>query len=404
MQALREKFGEERFIIAADNDVGSGRNTGVEAAQATARAVNGLIAVPELGGSKCDFNDLMQANGADAVRTALGAGRKPDPISAQAPFQSQPSAVVLRRASDIEMEPVSWLWAGWLAAGKLHVLAGAPGTGKTTIALSLAAIVTRGGAWPDGIPFSGRGNVLIWSGEDDPTDTLVPRLAAMGADLTRVHFVADIADVDGLRPFDPASDMPALVAKARAVGDVRLLIVDPIVTTVAGDSHKNAEVRRGLAPLVEFGHELRAAVLGISHFSKGTSGRDPLDRITGSLAFGALARVVFGAARKLNGESEEEGRVLVRIKSNIGPDGGALAYSLVSAELPQGIVTSQVCWGDKIDGSARDILADAEQTDEQGDESSALADAKDFLLAVLASGPAHAKEIFREAHETCERI
>src|SRR5262249_17464631 len=158
--------------------------------------------------------------------------------------------------------------------------------------------------WPDGTPFLAPGNVVIWSGEDDAADTLVPRLKAMGGDLERVHFVTDLRDLDGRRPFDPATDMPALIAKAREVGDVRLLIVDPVGNSVSGDSHKNGEVRRGLQPLVTFGHELRAAVLGVSHFSKGTAGRDPLDRLTGSLAFGALARLVFGAAKKTDSQGE----------------------------------------------------------------------------------------------------
>lgn len=307
--------------------------------------------------------------------------------------------VALRRAADIAMEPISWLWSGWLAAGKLHMLGGVPGTGKTTIALALAATVSRGGAWPDGTPFSTAGHVLVWSGEDDAADTLVPRLCAMGADLDRVHIVSDVTDLDGRRPFDPAQDMPALIAKARAVGEVRLLIVDPVVSTVAGDSHKNAEVRRGLAPLVTFGQELRAAVLGVTHFSKGTQGRDPLDRLTGSLAFGAAPRLVFAASKKVAEDGTEEGRVLVRVKSNIGPDGGAIAYSLAQTDLPQGIATSHVVWGLAIEGNARDILADAEQQEEDGEELSARDDAKSFLLQVLADGPVAASQIFREARD-----
>jgi putative DNA primase/helicase len=312
---------------------------------------------------------------------------------------SDETALALRRASDVQIEPIAWLWSGWLAAGKLHVLAGVPGTGKTTVALSLAAIATRGGRWPDGTPFLNPGQVVMWSGEDGIEDTLAPRLTAMGADLTRVHFVGDVIDSEGRRAFDPATDMPALIAKARQVGDVRLLIVDPIVNTIAGDTHKNTEVRRGLAPLVEFGQKLNAAVLGISHFSKGTAGRDPLDRITGSLAFGALARLVFGAAKKTDEESGNENRLFVRIKSNIGPDGGGLSYTLATAELPQGIETSKITWGAKLEGNARDILADAEEPQEDSDERSALDEAKHFLRTVLGDGRGKASQIFKEAKE-----
>jgi RecA-family ATPase len=306
--------------------------------------------------------------------------------------------VALRQASKIEMEPISWLWSGWLAAGKLHMLGGVPGTGKTTIALALAATVTRGGHWPDGTPFKSTGNVIIWSGEDDAADTLVPRLVAMGANLDRIHVVSGITDADGQRPFDPAVDMDALIAKAREVGDVRLLVVDPVVSSIAGDSHKNAEVRRGLAPLVTFGERLRAAVVGVTHFSKGTQGRDPLDRLTGSLAFGAAPRLVFAASKKVGKDGAEETRVLVRVKSNIGPDGGAITYSLEQTELPQGIATSRVTWGGTIQGSARDILADAEQTDTEADEESALGEATECLREILANGEPHeASEVTREA-------
>src|SRR4051812_44819998 len=93
--------------------------------------------------------------------------------------------VNLVRASDLKAEPIDWLWRGYLACGKLHIIAGAPGAGKTTIALSFAAILTSGGRWPVGTR-ARPGNVLIWSGEDDAKDTLLPRLIAMGADTNRV--------------------------------------------------------------------------------------------------------------------------------------------------------------------------------------------------------------------------
>src|SRR5690606_15285703 len=124
-------------------------------------------------------------------------------------------------------------------------------------------------------------------------------------------------------------DMNALADAARRLGNVRMLVCDPIVSAVAGDSHKNAEVRRALQPLVNLGHELGAAVLGISHFTKGTKGSNPIDRVTGSLAFAALARGVLGTAKVQNEESQYAGqRIFVRIKSNNGPDDGGFTYSL----------------------------------------------------------------------------
>ncbi|UZR30982.1 AAA family ATPase [Methylococcus mesophilus] len=303
--------------------------------------------------------------------------------------------LALVHGSSIQPKPIRWLWPGWLAKGKLHVIAGQPGTGKTSIALALAATVTAGGRWPDGTG-TAPGNVLVWSGEDDCHDTLAPRLLASGADLGRCFFVGDMRSQEGRRPFDPAQDMPALARAAREVGEIRLIVVDPIVSAIAGDSHKNAETRRGLAPLVELAARLDCALLGISHFSKGSAGRDPLERVTGSLAFGALARVVFAAFK----QSEEDGggRCFCRVKSNIGPDDGGFAYDLSIEDLADhpGVTASHVAWGEAVEGSARALLARAEASGNP-DEVSALEEACGFLAELLAGGPVKAKTVKQEA-------
>jgi putative DNA primase/helicase len=96
---------------------------------------------------------------------------------------------------------------GWLAEGKVHILGGAPGTGKTIISIALAAIVTNGGRWPDGTQCPTTGNVVIWSGEDDPADTLIPRLKLAGADLNKVYFIEAVREGNEKRSFDPARDV-----------------------------------------------------------------------------------------------------------------------------------------------------------------------------------------------------
>src|SRR5262249_5420302 len=151
----------------------------------------------------------------------------------------------------IKPEAHEWLWNGYLAAGVLHLIAGAPGTGKTTLALACAATISSGGRWPDGTRAT-PGDVLIWSREDAAASTLVPRLIAMHADMSRVHIVRSVNAGGEKRWFDPARDFPALALAAARIPALRLMIVDPIVSAVAGDSHKNSETRRGLQPLVEF--------------------------------------------------------------------------------------------------------------------------------------------------------
>jgi len=341
--------------------------------------------------NKVDCVDLMRDRAPPAAADMTGLAE-----ANNAP-NSEPDTgprVILRRGSDVQPVAVDWLWPGWLAAGKLHLIGGAPGTGKTTIATALAATVTQGGLWPDDSRAEA-GSVVIWSGEDDNADTINPRLRAAGADMARVHVVEGVKD-DGQRyPFDPARDMDALREALRPIPDVRLIVVDPVVSAVAGDSHKNAEVRRGLQPLVDLAAELRCALLGVTHFSKGTAGRDPVERITGSLAFAALARLVMVTAKQEAEGDRPERRVMLRAKSNIGPDGGGFVYVLQQGELSgfTDVQASRALWGEAITGSARELLAEAESS---GDETGQ--DAAGFLRALLAPGSRAAKEVFAEAN------
>ena len=294
---------------------------------------------------------------------------------------SKPPAdgVVIERGSDLRIVPVAWLWRDWLARGKLHLLAGAPGQGKTTIALAFAATVTSGGRWPNGANCK-PGNVPIYSGQDDHADTLAPRLLASGADMSRCYFVKGTR-IDGEeQAFDPARDMEKLrKCIASMPGGIDLLIVDPIVGAVTGDSHKNTETRRGLQPLVDLAAECRCALIGITHFQKGGQGTDPSMRVIGSVAFTALARVVMVAA-KVQSEDDKPLRVLARAKSNIGPDDGGFEYHLEQTEIQTDVFASHVAWGNAVEGSARELLTDPD--DDAGNDAN---DAATILQAELVS-------------------
>jgi putative DNA primase/helicase len=317
---------------------------------------------------------------------------EPEDEAASAPGGDSGATLVnLVRGDAVTARAIDWLWKGYLARGKMHVVAGAPSTGKTTLALKCGATVTQGGRWPDGSRAE-CGDVLIWSGEDSIEDTLVPRLLAMDADMSRVHFVGNVREGRGVVPFDPAKHFPALVSAASRLPELRLMIVDPIVSAVSGDSHKNAEVRRGLAPLVAFAERVGCALLGVTHFTKGTQGREPVERITGSLGFGAVTRIAFATA-KLPAE-EGGGRVLVRAKSNIGEEGNGFRYEVVPVELAgcTGITATRIEWGEPIEGSAREILANAEVP-----EDDAGGDPKKYLRSLLLDGPMDAAEVLKDA-------
>lgn len=298
--------------------------------------------------------------------------------------------VVLLKASELKPKPINWIWDGWIAGGKFHLLGGVAGTGKTTISLALASSITNGGRFPDNTK-SPSGNVVIWTGEDDIADTLTPRLMAMGANLDKVHFVQGVIAEDGEQPFNPSADMPILQQAIAKIGNVRLLIIDPIVSVVKGDSHKNAEVRKDLTPLIQMAESMGFAIIGITHFSKGTSGREPIERITGSLAFGAVARVVL-VASKSKGDDGDDVRIFLRAKSNIGADNGGFEYLLEQATTEDGIETSRVLWGDAIEGSARELLVNAEDDSDGG----SMVECMRFLSSILSDGEMTASEIKKD--------
>ena len=172
-------------------------------------------------------------------------------------MQSSPATVELLSAASVRAVRVGWLWEGWLARGKVHLLAGSPGTGKTTIAVSWCAAITAGGRWPDGADVEiGRLPDLVWGGW--PWRCAGAAVSASGGDPKRLHFVNDVTERGRPRPFDPALDMPKLEAACRALPALKLIVFDPVVAVVTGDSHKNTETRRGLQPVVDLRQSLGA--------------------------------------------------------------------------------------------------------------------------------------------------
>ena len=282
-----------------------------------------------------------------------------------------------------------------LARGKIHLIAGVPEAGKTTIALNFSATLSSGARWPDGTKAE-PGNVLIWTGEDGLTETIKPRLIQMGADPKKIRIVKGARDENGkLRPFNPSTDLPVLTPAAKEIpGGVDLLIIDPIVSVIGGnvDNGNNSGHREKLQPLIDFGEEMRCAVVGITHFTKGTIGKDPIDRVTGSLAFGAVARVVFAATKNKSGDPE---RMLIMAKNNLAPSVGGFGYSIVGAPLMErpDIIASRIVWGEHLEGSARDLLAEAE---DDGKAGGAANSAEAFLRSVLATGERKQSDIAAE--------
>jgi putative DNA primase/helicase len=302
--------------------------------------------------------------------------------------------VILRPLAEIEAKPLRWLWPGVLPHGKLSMLVGDPGLGKSLITLDIAARVSRGSAWPDGTA-NEPGDVVLLSAEDDPADTIRPRLEAAGADISRILLVeavevATAAENKATRKrlFSLSEDLGRL---AEALKDgVRLIVVDPISAYLAGtDSHNNSEVRGLLAPLSDMAAQHDVTVLAVSHLNKGNG--PAIYRTTGSLAFAAAARSVWACGR----DPEDQSRVLVLpVKANLGPVDGGFAYKVMTQR--EGLPV--IAWeAGRVSGSVDEILQPA-QTEDREER----AEAADWLKDLLSTGAIAAKEVKRLA--AAERI
>ena len=323
-------------------------------------------------------------------------GTQPKPEAAESP------RLTYRRLADVVARAIDWLWKGVIAKAKLTMVAGHPGLGKSQATLSVAAAVSTGGRLPDGNTAE-PGNVIIVSAEDDAADTVVPRLAALGANLEKIYVVDAVRDgnsyPDGTpseRGFNLIEDLAKLSKMTKDLGDVALIIFDPISAYLGStDSHKNSDVRAVLAPLSKLAEQCGAAIVAVSHLNK-SGGADALARVTGSLAFVAAARAAYLVCKD---PEDEARRLFLPLKNNLGADGTGLAFRVESAQVPGAagaIDTSHVVWeSGAVTMTAAEALRVPSGNSEEG--GAAVADAAEWLSKLLADGPITAKDVRAEA-------
>lgn len=302
--------------------------------------------------------------------------------------------LAVRRASEIEAREVRWLWEHRIPLGKVTVLAGLAGQGKSLFTVDLAARASRGDL--EGSLHDAPASVLLITGEDDPHDTIKPRLLAAGADEARVLFV-DRTDEHGART---ALELPRdaeLLAETIEEHAVRLVVVDPVVTFLddAHDAHKTQKVRRALQPLQGAAQRLDCAVLLVLHPNK-TQSSDPSVKIGESYAFQALARSVLVLGPDPRDPDGERGsrKALAVAKSNLAPPGThGVGFEIASAwvdgtDAP--IATEHLRLLGPVDVDARDLLG-GQPAHGRLDE------AADWLREALAAGPRAHREIAQAA-------
>lgn len=199
---------------------------------------------------------------------------------------------------------------------------------------------------------------------------------ANGAKLDNINFITGQTNDKGENlPFCASTDLPMIYEYAEG-RNIKLLMIDPIVSAVGGDMNKANDVRNGLQILVDFAQDFNCAVVGITHFAKGTKGASPAERVIGSQAFNALARMTWVASKP---EDDNKHCILTRAKSNISSLDGGFNYQIEPCTVDN-IDTTKIKWGDYQTGKARELLNEAENTNNDEEEKSSLLDeAKAFF-------------------------
>lgn len=232
------------------------------------------------------------------------------------------------RLSEIAERPVDWLWHQRLPLGKLTILAGDPGLGKTFLACDLVARITTGRPMPDGTPaFQGCRHEALWvSAEDDDADTTLPRIRMLGGDCTRVHSLQFVVDAGAERSLDLNAHLEHLDGWLAEHAAVRLAVLDPLSAFLGRiDTHRNSDVRGLLSPLSKLAARRRVALLALTHLAKG-DGTTAAYRSIGSVAFIAAARSAWLVSKDAK---DHDRRILTCIKSNHQSESvGGLAFRI----------------------------------------------------------------------------
>jgi putative DNA primase/helicase len=261
-----------------------------------------------------DEAGLPDAELREAMRAMAGPDGRPRPV--------------LTCMADVEAKSVDWLWFERIPLGRITLLVGRPGEGKSFLTTDITARVTRGRDFPDSSPCP-RGSVILISAEDDPSDTIRPRLDAHNADVSKVHLLSGVEWVheDGERR-EVMFTLANLEVLETAIKRIRpkLLVIDPIGSFLGGDAdaHRDNDVRAVLAPVARLAEKYGVAVLIVAHRRK-SGGTNADETALGSRAFTGIARAVWHLSRDPNNKFR---RLLLPGKNNLSVEGTGLGFTI----------------------------------------------------------------------------
>ncbi len=345
-------------VVVADNDAPGRKHAREVAASCATTALSVVLVVPRYGN---DFSELLDLGW---TMEAL------DPL----PEEEELGVVC---AANVRTRPHEWAWPGYIPFGAVTMGEGDPGDGKSITTTDLTARWSSGAPMPDGSQHGGPFNVVMISAEDDPEATIVPRLRAAGADLSRVFLVTHGVG-DPSRPFTISLDLPAL-SRFVIKQNVKVITLDPLMAFVADDtdSHNDHSVRRAMHPLYRLAQDTGAVVLVIRHLNKG-SGK-AVYRGGGSIAFIGAAR----AAYTIGKDTEDaDKRILACVKMNIAAMPPSLSFSISQTEAGPFLQ-----WHGAVNVNAQDLV--------DGRRSSENEEILQFLNTVVEGEPLTWKEIVK---------
>lgn len=280
---------------------------------------------------------------------------------------------------DVETEEVSWLWHDRIPFGKMTIIEGPPGIGKSTLTLEIVARSSWGDALPGGDTIAPV-TCLILSAEDGLGDTVRPRLEAANANLFQIHALTGIQTLP-----DDVAALEAFIVR----NQIRLVIIDPLNAYLAGkiDSYRDHDIRRALAPLAQMAERTGCAVVVVRHLKKDSSGGTAINAGSGSTGFNGQARSTLLVAAEPENPNE---LVLAMVKHNLAPKAESLKFSLVTA----GNGRPRVDWIGYSPHSADELIAAGRDQEDSGP----LEEAKMLLSEWLRNGPVPKAKIVKLAH------
>ena len=268
---------------------------------------------------------------------------------------------MLTRLADVKPERPLWLRPGHIPKGKIVLIDGDPATGKSTLALDIAAHVTTGTVWPDGSAGCDPANVLLLTAEDGLADTVSPRIRAAQGDASKMFALSEVFK-DGKEVAITLTDALPQMAQAVREQHIGLIVVDVLMSFLGSDtnSYKGQDIRaQVMAPLKRLCEETGCTVIALRHLNKGQGAA--IYRGGGSIGVVGAARAAFLMAKDPeNGEQ----RLFAPVKFNLGPMPRALAYRLEGNPL---LGCAHVRWLGETDDTAESLNQSAYGTSERED-------------------------------------